>query len=386
MLSGGGMALSEWLHWDDQHRQLLFLGQPATLLSQQPALAAMLTPLYEELGEAYFSLLIAYSSSQHADTDYEAIIHYGEECFVTGLLHWGDKIAQAGWGEIIGAKLDAEGPRALVTIKNPWENQLFPTMSPACALPFLRGKLSGIFSRHLQQNMKATITQLENSGDECIAHICISPAVSDLKSELQSLADQDGCTRLEKLQFINQKLIQEKLELEESNQRLSNLASQDSLTGLPNRRSFMQQAEREFNLCQRYQHTSSLLMIDIDHFKHVNDRFGHLAGDSVLRAIASLCNDLLRKTDFCGRFGGEEFIIMLPHTDLSGACAIGQRLGKQVCTTHIPFENEQVSITVSMGVSAFRPDDQHLNSWIKRADTALYDAKHQGRNQLICSP
>lgn len=378
------MALPEWLHWDDQHHRLLFLGQPATLFWQQPSLASMMVPLYEELGETYFSLLVAYSASHHSESDYEVITRYDDESFISGLLHWGEKIATAGWGEITGAHFDDALPSAQLIIRNPWEHQLFPDMKEEHALPFLCGKLSGIFSLHLQRNMRAQVSQLEILGDECIARIQIIPCNTSLQAELQTLTQQEGFTRLEKLQFLNQQLTQKNIELEASNRRLSELATMDALTCMANRRYFMELAEREFNVCRRYRYTSSMLMLDIDFFKEINDKYGHLAGDVVLKGIAQVCKELLRKTDFCGRFGGEEFLIMLPHTDLDGACIIGQRLGLRISQLVVPYENHRLQVTISMGVSAYKETDQVLDSWIKRVDDALYDAKHQGRNQLIC--
>lgn len=380
------MALPEWLHWDEQHHRLLFLGQPATLFWQQPSLASMMVPLYEELGETYFSLLIAYSASYHSETDYEVIRRYDDESIIAGLLHWGEKIATAGWGEITGASFDDALPSAQLTIRNPWEHQLFPDMKEEHALPFLCGKLSGIFSLHLKCNMRARVSHMETMGNECIARIQILPSNSSLEADLQKLIDQEGLTRTEKLQFLNQQLTQKNIELEASNRRLSELATIDSLTGMANRRHFMELAEREFNLCRRYRYTSSLLMLDIDFFKEINDQYGHLAGDHVLKAISGVCKALLRKTDFCGRFGGEEFLIMLPHTDLDGACVIGQRLGLRISQLVVPYEEHRLQVTISMGVSPCNNSDQVIDSWIKRVDDALYDAKHQGRNQLICRP
>jgi len=202
------MALPEWLHWDKQHHRLLFLGQPATLFWQQPSLVALLTPLYEELGEDYFSLLIGYSTKDQAETDYQTISHFDSESFVSGLLHWGEKIAAAGWGEITGATVDEALSPASLVIKNPWEQAVFPNMQTENMLPFFCGKLSGILSQHFRRNVRARVVEMKLLEGDYIAQIRIAPSNQSLETELAELSQQAHLTQLEKLKVLNQQLQQ----------------------------------------------------------------------------------------------------------------------------------------------------------------------------------
>lgn len=167
---------------------------------------------------------------------------------------------------------------------------------------------------------------------------------------------------------------------------LERLATTDSLTGLANRRHLFVILEQEVYRAQRYGTTLSLIMFDIDHFKHVNDNWGHAAGDHVLRGIARETHQILRKTDQAGRYGGEEFVVVLPETDLLEALLLAHRLSEQISGTVITREQgESLSVTVSMGVAALVPGEDG-NELICRADQALYRAKQNGRNRVETAP
>ena len=166
------------------------------------------------------------------------------------------------------------------------------------------------------------------------------------------------------------------------NVELERLATTDSLTGLANRRRLFDRLEQEVYRAQRYGTALSLLMFDIDHFKRINDRWGHATGDWVLRRIARETHQLLRKTDQAGRYGGEEFVVLLPETDLSEALSLAQRLGQRISDTAItPEHDAPISVTVSVGVAALAPDETG-EELIHRADQALYRAKQNGRNRV----
>jgi diguanylate cyclase (GGDEF)-like protein len=166
-------------------------------------------------------------------------------------------------------------------------------------------------------------------------------------------------------------------------QGLVELASLDPLTGIYNRRAFYELAEKELIRKQRYGNSITLLMMDIDHFKRVNDSYGHLAGDHVLIAFAALCQRSLRSFDLVARYGGEEFIVFLPRTDLQNGISIAERLRKALAQTEFDFEGIAISITISIGVvNLDAGESATLPELIDRADQALYHAKQIGRNQV----
>lgn len=173
---------------------------------------------------------------------------------------------------------------------------------------------------------------------------------------------------------------------EYANEGLLRFAFTDYLTGLRTRGYFEQQLELEFKRAERRRQKFSLLMIDIDHFKELNDTFGHHVGDQVLRDIASILMKDMREVDTVARYGGEEFVIILPETTEAGAAYVAQRLRRAVEQTRF-FAGSPQSIrhlTISIGVAAFDTDAQFKRDLIEFADAALYSAKRNGRNQVIC--
>lgn len=167
---------------------------------------------------------------------------------------------------------------------------------------------------------------------------------------------------------------------------LTRLATLDSLTEAYNRRTFMELAERELARAKRYRQPLGLMFLDLDHFKNINDTHGHLAGDAILRQVKKLAENCLRQQDVFGRYGGEEFCVLLPDTDLAGTQALAERMRKDVenFVLNLP-DGQQLRITTSIGVSAI-PEGQEaivLDNLIEYADLALYQAKKQGRNRVV---
>lgn len=169
--------------------------------------------------------------------------------------------------------------------------------------------------------------------------------------------------------------------LEAAQQDLLRQARTDFLTGAANRQHFMETAERLWLRAQRDGAPISILMIDIDHFKRINDTYGHLAGDDVLRAFAAVCCDALRPSDLFGRLGGEEFAAVLPRADLPGAQEAAERLRAAVAALEPQTGGVRARVTVSIGVAQSAGDDR-LDDAIARADAALYVAKQSGRNRV----
>jgi diguanylate cyclase (GGDEF)-like protein len=161
------------------------------------------------------------------------------------------------------------------------------------------------------------------------------------------------------------------------------LATIDPLTEIANRRGFIERCETERARAARADRPLSLLMIDVDHFKAINDRYGHDGGDAVLRAIADRFRQTLRSADVPGRLGGEEFAILLPETDLQGAGLLAERLRAAVEQMSTSFETYRIAVTVSIGVVAVRHDDGAIERALHDADALMYRAKDRGRNCVV---
>lgn len=172
--------------------------------------------------------------------------------------------------------------------------------------------------------------------------------------------------------------------LQASLHAVEHLARTDALTGILNRRSLFEFAEQQFQRSQRYGHPFAVIIFDIDHFKAVNDEYGHLMGDRVLKAVTAMVQTQIRTLDCFGRYGGEEFVLVLPDSDHEAGGILSDRLRKNFANLHIdPIERR---ITASFGVAAYEPQDDHIDTLFNRADQALYHAKQAGRNcSFVCS-
>jgi diguanylate cyclase (GGDEF)-like protein len=171
-------------------------------------------------------------------------------------------------------------------------------------------------------------------------------------------------------------------ELKQAKERAEALARCDELTGVNNRRAFFHDGEHIFNQAKRYAHPLSLIMLDVDHFKHINDTYGHTAGDNVLASLADIFRKHVREVDILGRLGGEEFAIILPETILSDAVAMAERLRIAIEKTPINNAKGNLHVTVSFGISALAPEQTSLEELLHEADSALYQAKRKGRNRI----
>ena len=192
---------------------------------------------------------------------------------------------------------------------------------------------------------------------------------------------------MEDMALMNNQLVNMQRELARKNRELERLYAEvqalsitDALTGQNNRRGLFQKGEHEVQVAKRYQRSLSVIMLDIDHFKRINDTFGHTTGDQVLRGLADWCSWQLRQVDIFGRYGGEEFAIVLPDTTLKNAFHVAERLRK-ISNHPIPAEAAAITITISLGVAALTPTTDTLETLLNAADQALYRAKTNGRNQ-----
>lgn len=170
--------------------------------------------------------------------------------------------------------------------------------------------------------------------------------------------------------------------LTETEARLTEAVRIDGLTQLYNRAYLTEVLEREIDRSRRYEDPFALLMLDVDHFKRINDQHGHLAGDEVLRGVARVVRRVLRKSDLVGRFGGEEFLIGLVHSDQGRAVAVAERLRRGVEEEHFGGRDSGCRATVSIGISILGDSGAALEDMIQAADEALYRAKNEGRNAI----
>ncbi len=174
-----------------------------------------------------------------------------------------------------------------------------------------------------------------------------------------------------------------KLQLQTVNTQLHHISSTDGLTGLLNRKTWEAKLTETFKLYARYGQDCSLIMFDIDHFKRVNDGYGHPAGDEAIRQAATIALSCIREVDFAGRYGGEEFAILLLNTPPEGAETVAERIRERIEANTITYDGNKIKYTVSLGVAALDASMADTTQWIDAADKCLYKAKEAGRNNFV---
>ena len=191
----------------------------------------------------------------------------------------------------------------------------------------------------------------------------------------------DLATISAELEKIKRSLAIKETELKAVIAQADEVSHTDALTFLPNRRSILGDLQREVTFSDRYGTPLAISMVDIDHFKQINDTHGHVAGDEVLRKLTMELRNHIRHPDVIGRYGGEEFLVVLPHSTIKAAAEQAERLCKYVQSLVIPSGENEIRITVSMGLAQYRIHHEDWQSFLSRADTALYQAKNAGRNR-----
>ncbi|MBN1697538.1 MAG: diguanylate cyclase [Spirochaetales bacterium] len=225
----------------------------------------------------------------------------------------------------------------------------------------------------------------------------IKAAVIRLRSQKKLFSEREHLkeTVIEKEKFSNKVLDQHKtlkkeyetikkmnVELTTSNKELKIIARFDMLSGLLNRMSLFDQIDKEIERSVRSGTTLTGIMLDIDHFKNINDNFGHQVGDMVIKALGDMLRKSLRKYDYAGRYGGEEFYMVLTSANLQQGFIIGERFRREMEENPINCAGKEVHVTVSMGIAQYRTGESR-DSWIQRADKAMYKAKKLGRNRIV---
>jgi diguanylate cyclase (GGDEF)-like protein/PAS domain S-box-containing protein len=261
----------------------------------------------------------------------------------------------------------------------------FPDENPA---PVLRTDSHGIIIYANQSS-----NTLLNSWEKSIGDTVPEPLLSTVTSSFTRLENSEFevtigeriflflLAPIEKLEYVN--LYGRDITERKNNEtKLHQLATTDELTGAHNRRYFLQLSRRELERAKRYGNSLSVLMLDIDHFKKINDTYGHSIGDIVLTDMVAAIRKTLRAVDIFGRVGGEEFAIMLPEIHAKGARSVAERLRKTVESTSVETEKGIISITLSIGIACLQEYSDTLDDLLRYADTALYEAKENGRNRV----
>ncbi len=255
---------------------------------------------------------------------------------------------------------------------------IFSRMECEFILPFIHNeKIIGIMTMPERANLQQLtldemrfVNNLKNSVMIALLNSLLYQDLTNYKNNLEIMVDKRTL-----------ELKKSHLEIEAAMQTIRELAIRDELTGMFNRRHLMELLDYEKNRSSRSGSIFCLAMLDIDHFKNVNDIHGHLAGDAVLRAVATTIQTTMRNTDFCGRYGGEEFLLVYTQTNTTGAINSAERLRSRVESMQFPEIGTDFRITVSIGLAEYRPNEDPLKV-IARADAALYRAKNSGRNRV----
>ncbi len=216
----------------------------------------------------------------------------------------------------------------------------------------------------------------------------VSAKLQAMKSALVEKRKQDEA-RIQKsnlkMDELQQHLRNMKSEINQIQERTKSLEQEallDSLTNIHNRRAYEIRIDEELQRFKRYNQLFSLVMLDVDHFKAVNDEFGHRTGDKCLCEIVNRVRSSLRKVDFLARYGGEEFVAILPGTTRQNACVVAEKLRQHIERTAFLFQGKRVPVTISLGVTQVESSDSDPQSIFARADEAMYEAKRAGRNRV----
>lgn len=253
-----------------------------------------------------------------------------------------------------------------------------------------------IKTKNINKLIDSSIIQInENSFIEIIkqafhlgyrAGILQQPSIelNNLKNHLQSKTHL-SCSQIERISNYTYEELQDTIKtLQRENERLKQLAFYDSLTNLPNKQFFYQILNRETQRTIRYNSPLCLAIGDIDYFKKINDNYGHIVGDDILKEFAKVLQDNLRSVDFPARFGGEEFTIIFPDTDLESAFSSTERIREKIESNRFLNHIYDIKLTASFGLTSFYKDEK-ISEFIERADQLLYKAKENGRNRVETS-
>ncbi|NLD39181.1 MAG: diguanylate cyclase [Desulfatiglans sp.] len=241
------------------------------------------------------------------------------------------------------------------------------------------GNAFDLLERMKNEQLEIPVVIITGQGNEVIASKIIQAGAYDYlpKDSLNS----NSLSRAIMNTLEKSKL---KKQVKETYNRMVDMSVRDALTGLYNRRYFMEVLDREISRSQRYKTDLVLCLLDIDHFKNINDTYGHAAGDTVLKKLGILLKESIRDNDIACRYGGEEFIILLPHTNIEEASIMTERFRERVASYDFKHESSHLKTTVSIGIAQYqRGEDKSGSIFVEHADSALYQAKAEGRNRSV---
>jgi diguanylate cyclase (GGDEF)-like protein len=263
-------------------------------------------------------------------------------------------------------------PLQIIFLTATRDPQVYEQMLDIGADDYLRKPLD---PQEIQARVKAAVIRLKKQASLFEEREYFKNAVFQEEQLSSKILDQNIF-----LKKAFQSVAKENKELKKLKKELEKIAMYDTLSGLLNRLSLFNRIDIEIERAMRAMFPLAGIMLDIDHFKPINDNFGHQCGDMVIREIGERLRNQLRKYDYAGRYGGEEFFIILPNTNLSQALSIGERFRREIEKSKFQCGDEQVAITVSLGISQYRASESR-EKWIDRADKAMYKAKQLGRNR-----
>ncbi|WP_187290781.1 diguanylate cyclase [Marinobacter sp. BSs20148] len=246
------------------------------------------------------------------------------------------------------------------------------------AIP-LKELMSQVDEVQLKQNVNKRI-HLSNIENNELGQLQnhINNMLSAIERDRERLLEDEQAKR----NWLENAVAKRTKELQILNKKLENLARRDSLTGTLNRGSFFETAQHLLVLSQRQTSPASFILMDLDHFKVINDTYGHFIGDKVLIHFAQTIYDFLRNSDLIGRLGGEEFAIFLPDTGIDGAFQLADKMRTAISNSILEIDGKTINYTVSLGVESSGPEDHSIDELFKRADTKLYGAKNKGRDRV----
>ena len=244
-----------------------------------------------------------------------------------------------------------------------------------------------LFFENINSNLTTMINDLESTDDIETIKIMVFQKIEDInrcidkrrQEEMQRLQETEN--NLKEMALRMQEIMDEAEAIKKRSMELEFEITKDNLTGLNNRRAYNEKITEILVHIRRYGSSASLMVCDIDHFKKINDTYGHKVGDLALKKLASLLKERMRANDFIARYGGEEFVVILPHTNIENAISVAEGLRSYIDRSIFTYNGMEIPLTISVGVSQFRPDDNH-ESVFERADHALYLAKRSGRNTV----
>ncbi|NPA25575.1 MAG: diguanylate cyclase [Deltaproteobacteria bacterium] len=240
-------------------------------------------------------------------------------------------------------------------------------------------------------NLLLTSGEFDSGLEECVARLQRAHSLNEVQEIRNLLIEQTRNLQVRTRQMAKD-MQQAREQVDDANKKIEALKNQmekikkevviDPLTRIFNRRAFDTKIRQEMISFQRYGQLTSLIIIDIDHFKRINDSYGHRTGDGVLRILSEVMKKEIREVDFLARYGGEEFALILPHTPFNQALEVAERIRSKVESSRFTYKGKPFVVTISLGVGTLRKDDT-LESFFTRVDEALYRAKRNGRNQVV---